>query len=278
MQGWQKFEHLVARIHRALDGEHFTVEHDVTVTEPGGAEHQIDVLLTPKNAFSGPVFVSCKSSGDPIGIDHVREWADIVQQTGAAAGVIVSPTGFTSGAIDAARAPARRVSLWTPRLLTDDDFAPDERSPNGYLRSIMTTLHMRYPNPREETFVLDVESTSGAREGRTLTFTFSARTRDRYFLRDERDNVVGNLWDEYIAAGERVLVSGPARVEPTEPRFLVLDGHRVRFKVLSVQIDVGEFDLTFETDLAKLGFAYENAVTGRIKMVPLPANLIANGG
>src|SRR5690242_7879324 len=105
MERWRKFEHLVARIHQAVDGDYYAVEHDVTIVEPGTgrATAQIDVLLTPKSPFVGPVFVSCKSSSDPVGIDHVREWSDIVHRAGAAAGMIVSPTGFTARAVDAAK-------------------------------------------------------------------------------------------------------------------------------------------------------------------------------
>jgi hypothetical protein len=273
MQRWQKFEHLVARIHEALDGAHYTVEHDVTVIEPGGAEAQIDVVLTPKSAFVGRILISCKSSGAPVGIGHVREWASIVHETGAAAGVIVSPTGFTADAIEAARATTRRVSLWFPRPLTDADFAPDDEAPEGYLKSIHTTMRARVLRPREETFTIDVEPI-GERKGITVTSRFSAATRDGYYLRDEQDNVVGNLWDEYIAAGEKVTSSGEARVEFAESRFLVIAGYRVRFRALSVYIEVGHFELAFETDFSKLAFAYENAVTGDIKTVPLPASLL----
>ena len=245
---------------------------------PPGSKHQIDVVVNPKDGFSGSILVSCKSSKDVVGIEHVRAWADIAHQTGAAAGVIVSPTGFTSGAVDAARAPARRVSLWMPRALTDADFAPNDGSSDGYLRNIGTTFRIRQRRAREGSFVFDVESASGKREGLTLTFTFSAETRDLCYLRDERDNVVGNLWDDFLAAGKQVPVSGPVRVEPTEPRFLVVDRHRVRFKSLTVHIDVVEFEAKDEIDFAKLSFAYENAATGAIKMVPLPPSMLGEGG
>lgn len=271
---WQKFEDLVRQIHEALDGEAFTIEHDVTLVEPGGATHQIDVRLTPKSPFFGPVLISCKSSGDPVGVAHVREWANIVQETGAAAGIIVSPVGFTADALAAARAPTRRVTLWVPRAFAEGDFAPDERAPRGYLRSTHITMRMQVPQPRTDRFVLQLESATGRSEGRQIAVAFSARAREQLYLRDAEDNVVGNLWDEYIAAAEALQASGVARVEPAEPRFLVLDGCRVRFHRLELPIDMHEVEHIMEIDLMRSAFVYQNAVTGETRTVPLPPALL----
>lgn len=273
--GWKHFERLVAQIHDVLDGSNYTVTHNVTLTEASGATHQIDVLLTPKTAFTGPVLISCKSSESPVGIDHIREWADIVNHLGAAAGVIVSPTGFTAGAISAAKDPTRRISLWIPRPLTANDFAPDEKSPNGYIREVNAQAIISEPRPQSETFVLDVESITGQREGITLSFRFSAENRDSFYLRDDRDNVVGNLWDDYVEAATKLPASGIARVEPAEPRFIVLEGHRLRFKSLSMYVEIVEHIIDINVDLAKMAFGYENVVTQAVKTVPLPACILS---
>lgn len=273
--GWKHFERLVAQIHDVLDGSNYTVRHNVTLTEASGATHQIDILLTPKTAFTGPVLISCKSSESPVGIDHIREWADIVNHLGAAAGVIVSPTGFTTGAIAAAKDPTRRISLWVPRPLTANDFSPDDESPNGYIREVNAQAIIHEPRPQPDTFVLDVESITGKYEGITLQFSFSAETRDSYYLRDDRDNVVSNLWDDYVEAATKLPASGLARVEPMEPRFIVLQGHRLRFKSLSMHVEIVEHVININVDLAKMAFGYENAVTGAIKIVPLPVHILS---
>lgn len=273
--GWKHFERLVAQIHDVLDGSNYTVTHNATLTEASGATHQIDVLLTPKTAFTGPVLISCKSSESPVGIDHIREWADIVNHLGAAAGVIVSPTGFTAGAIAAAKDPTRRISLWVPRPLTANDFAPDEKSPDGYIREVNTQAIIREPRPQPETFVLDVESITGQREGITLSFRFSAETRDSFYLRDDRDNVVGNLWDDYVETATKLPASGIARVEPVEPRFIVLEGHRLRFKSLSMYVEIAEHIIDINVDLAKTAFGYENVATQAVKIIPLPVYILS---
>ena len=202
-------------------------------------------------------------------MDHVREWADVVQQTGAAAGVIVSPKGFTSGAIDLAKNPARRVSLWIARPLTDDDFAPDEKSPAGYIKSVALTMHIRVPHPLTETFRLDVEPASGKREGREIQIVFGAKTRDLYYLRDEQDNVTGNLWDDYLISAEALHESGVALVLPGAPRFLVVEGRRMRFNSLSMGIGIENVEMPIEIDATHGAYGYENAITGQIKLVPL---------
>lgn len=274
MPRWLDLEYLVAHIHLMLDGEHFTVEHGVKITEPHGARAQIDVVLRPKSPLMGPVFVSCKSSGERVGVDHVREWSDIVAHAGAAAGVIVSPAGFTADAIEAASVPARRISLWVPRAFTDEDFAPDASSPGGYLRSIHTTLQPRVAQVVPGSLVIDLEPASGQYQGITIDCTFSAATRAQYYLRDAADNVVGNLWDECIKAGKAVCTTSTMRVEFNQPRFLVLQGHRVRFNFLTAKISVATYSLPFEIDFSKESFGYQNAVTQELRTVPLPARML----
>ena len=171
MQGWQKFEHLVARIHQVLGGGRFTIEQDVTLTEPSGAEHQIDVVLTPKGPFLGRILVSCKSSSVRVGMDHVREWADIVQHTGSAAGIIASPTGFTSGAIDLAKNPTRRVSLWVARLLTIEDFPSSINPTSQDFNGLRFTTRGRVPLPRATTFRVRPEDTRAALTQRRKVIT-----------------------------------------------------------------------------------------------------------
>jgi hypothetical protein len=269
VQSWQKFEHLVARLHKVLGGDHYTVDQDITIAEPSGAEHQIDVVVTPKSPFLGRILISCKSGAENVGMDHVREWSDIVQHTGSASGVIVSPQGFTSGAIDLGKNTARRVSLWIARPLTDDDFAPDEKSPEGYIRRIELNLQIRESRPRIESFKVDAEAVTPEHKGQRISFNFSRETRDQFYLRDVQDNVVGNLWDDYIAAATSLPEGGPACVEPTELRFLIIEGHRVQFKSLRFEIDLVQHDSRHEIDLANGMYGYQNAVSGQVLPVPL---------
>jgi len=270
---WEQFEHLVTRIHEALDGQLYGIRHNVEVTEESGGKHQIDVLLEPKSPLLGPVLVSCKSGAQVVGPDHVREWSDIVQQTGASAGVIVAASGFTSGAMVLARRAARRLSLWVPRPLSAKDFGPDDESQTGYISQVAVSVVARAHRPIESSFMLDVEPV-GKRTGRTQEFRSSAANRKSWYLRDEQDNVVENLWDLYTAAATSLDATGVAEVRCSDPRILVLDGVRLWFHSLSMKIEVVEHPIDIAVDVTKSAFGYENVLTGDVRLVPLPPRLL----
>jgi hypothetical protein len=281
MRPWQKFENLVADIHKLLDKSGaYEVLTDQKVTEPAGASHQVDVLLKPASPFTGPILVSCKSGKHAVTMAHVREWSDIVHNTGAAAGVIVAESGFTSDAIPLAKVPSRRLSLWVPRRLTLDDFGPDEKSeaqPDGtqagYIAGINMRMVVREPRPRTDTWRLEIERV-GAKTGRTVQFQFSSANRDDWYLRNEEDRVVDNLWDRYVEAANALQASGLARVIAEDIQFLVLGGVRHRFKSFAIEVDVKEHVHEVRLDLREDAFGYENVATGEVRVVPLPANVL----
>jgi Restriction endonuclease len=267
---WQEFEQLIAAIHRLINSADYDVESNVKLTEASGASHQIDVLVRPKTNFAGPVLVSCKAWTEAVGIDHIREWSDIVQHTGAASGVIVAQFGFTAGAIEGARNPERRVSLWKPRLLTEADFGPDVESPTGYIARIGVTGTVSVPQLVHETFKLDATRADGMNEGRDVLFNLSFASRDHWYLRDEQDNVVGNLWDMFVVAAESAAGSALHEIVPEEARFLVIDGIRFRLNGLSFGIEVIEHERHVDIDLRDHAIGYENVLTKHVEFVPLP--------
>jgi hypothetical protein len=269
MHRWEQFENLVATIHKVINAADYDIETDRTIEEPSGARHQIDVLLRPKTAFAGPILVSCKAWVDPVGIDHVREWSDIVQHTGAAAGVIVAQSGFTSIAIDAARNAERRLSLWQPRPLTLEDFAPDENARSGYIARVETRAIITEPRFVEGSLRLDAVRADGKTEGRELEFAFSFAHRSQWYLRDERDNVFENLWDVFVARAESARLSGVVEIASLGTRFLVLDGVRLIFRKMTFEIDLRKHEFTIEVDLLKRAIGYQNVVTGKLSIVPL---------
>jgi hypothetical protein len=261
VKDWQQFEALIAAIHRVLNASDFDVESDIAVEEPSGAQHQIDVLLRPRTSFCGPILVSCKAWSAPVGIDHVREWADIVQHTGAAAGVIVAQVGFTSAAIDAARNLERRISLWRPRQLTVGDFGARAGVPGGFIARVQTRCVFREPRPVEGSFEIDVERADGLSERGELPFIFAHAERKRWYLRNEDDDVTDNLWDIYVARAEACLEAGVVEYIPSERRFLVLGGIRLQLKRFAFEVQVQHHEQLIEVDLVKHAIGYENMVT-----------------
>jgi hypothetical protein len=272
MKRWKKFEQIVATIHRLLNAD-YDIEEDSMIVEPNGAKHQIDVVLRPRTPFLRPVLVSCKAWSKPVEIDHFREWSDIVQHSGAAAGVIVAESGFTSDSIKAAQNVERRVSLWKPRPLTKADFAPDNKSPNGYIARVLTHLTLATSRLVEGSITLDISRADGPPLGETVAKHFSAATRNLWYLRDEQDNVVENLWDLFVKHGQS---ANTPLVEliPRESRFLMLDGVRMRFNRLTFEIQHNVHEVSFEVNLLEETLAYENVLTGSIQIVPLPPSVL----
>ncbi|MGH8474153.1 MAG: restriction endonuclease [Methylococcales bacterium] len=270
MQRWQQFEELVASIHAILNTSDYDVETDVTIEEASGAKHQIDVLLRPKTGFTGPVLVSCKAWADPVGVEHVREWSDIVQHTGAASGVIVAQTDFTAGAIEAAKNPERRVSLWRPRRLTRDDFGPDENSPNGYIARVQTSVQITWPRFVDGSLELDLICVDGQREEKEQSYRFQASTRKQWYLRDEHDNITENLWDLFIARAQSAEQSGVVEIVLAERRIVVLGGIQFHLRRVRFEIEILKHELMVDVDMLKRAIGYQNVVTGKVSIVPLP--------
>ncbi len=273
-ESWRDFESLVAQIHRKLDpGGQFEIIQDVKLPEAHGAKSQVDVLLRSKNKLMGDVLISCKSSKHPVGIDHVREWSDVVQRHGASAGAIVSPTGFSADARLAATDPQRRISLWVPRHLSLDDFGPDEKSPNGYIARFEAQVIATEWRPRTETIEIKLDKVCDL-EGRALRWGFSRHERESWYLRDAADNVVGNLWDLFVESERMVKEPGPFRIVPPAPWYVVLDGVRLRFRFMSFVFDRIEHVRNVSVDLLEQALAYENFVSGELSIVPLPPSVL----
>ena len=161
-----------------------------------------------------------------------------------------------------------------------DDFEPDEVSEiqedgtrAGYVWSVDVNAVLHSLRPRTETASFDVE-TVGPKIGKKVDFQFSRAHRDDWYLRDESDRVVGNLWDQFAKAITLIQETTIVEVAPPTPQFLVLGGSRVRFKSLSMEVEVSKHEHHIRVDLGKDAFGYENAATGEVKIVPMPARVL----
>ncbi len=106
-------EQLVARIQSQL-APNSKVEHNVDLpTLDGKRTRQIDVLVTDKiGQYEFRIVIDCKDHAKRLDVREVGTFQDLVQDVGAHRGVLVSPQGFTSGALD--RAKQLRIDLYSP--------------------------------------------------------------------------------------------------------------------------------------------------------------------
>lgn len=101
MEEWEQYQHQAAELLRKLG---FTAEVDASLTEANGAVHAIDVAA--RRAVAGVDvlwIVECKYRGRRVSMGMVRELRSLVIDLGADRGLLMSESGFQSGAIRTAR-------------------------------------------------------------------------------------------------------------------------------------------------------------------------------
>lgn len=99
--GWRQFEHFVAMLH---DNGHLEVDTNVKLAGRSGTTRQIDVLLT-HHSLDGPrlLIIECKHYRRRIEQRHVDALRTVVDDVGAARGIIFTAAGAQRGAIRVAR-------------------------------------------------------------------------------------------------------------------------------------------------------------------------------
>lgn len=99
-----QYEQLTQAIYQAiLQSEGITnieVQHNVGVTGRSGVEHQIDVLWKFKQAgVEHKVLIECKNFASALTLEKVRNFFAVIHDIGNAQGLVVTKTGFQSGAV-----------------------------------------------------------------------------------------------------------------------------------------------------------------------------------
>jgi len=100
-----EYEKLTLSIYQAIlksdCGENIQVEHNVEVKGRSGVAHQIDVLWRFKlGNVKHKVLIECKSYASNLTLEKVRNFFGVLHDIGNAQGIIVTKTGFQSGAAE----------------------------------------------------------------------------------------------------------------------------------------------------------------------------------
>lgn len=99
MKAWQQYQEEAASYFRSLGLEATT---DVTITGVR-TSHDVDVLVKSRHVgFDITWIVECKHWASPVSKLHVLALREIVADIGADRGILLSESGFQSGAIEAA--------------------------------------------------------------------------------------------------------------------------------------------------------------------------------
>ncbi len=114
---WRKFEKLVAGIH--LPGEAGTkVKFDDTITDKRtGRPRQIDVsVVSTQGFYKHLVIIECKDKSRKVTVEWIEGFRSKIEDVGAQKGVMVSPLGFTEGAVQKAESYGIDLFTLTPQL------------------------------------------------------------------------------------------------------------------------------------------------------------------
>lgn len=136
-KGGTRYERLAALVFKSLH-EDSVVIHDFKLTGSSTVKHQIDVLIEQQGRTKR-VLVECKDfdvSGNPVGLDIVRDFRSVVEDTKADEAFIVTCTGFTEPAETYAK--AKNIKLAVLRAFEDKDW-------EGRIRQVNVTFHVQTP-------------------------------------------------------------------------------------------------------------------------------------
>ncbi|MEW6265857.1 MAG: restriction endonuclease [Thermodesulfobacteriota bacterium] len=120
-----QYERLTQSIYQAIlkrEGvNNITVERDVNIKGRSGVDHQIDVFWKFKQAtIEHTVLIECKNYSSAITLEKVRNLFAVIHDIGNCIGLMVTKTGYQSGASEFAKYYG--ISLKLLRKPTDDDW------------------------------------------------------------------------------------------------------------------------------------------------------------
>lgn len=98
-----EYEQLTQAIYQAIlqneSSNNIRVEHNVDVVGRSGVTHQIDVLWRFRQAgIEHTVLIECKNYASNLTLEKVRNYFGVIHDIGNAQGLIVTKTGYQSGA------------------------------------------------------------------------------------------------------------------------------------------------------------------------------------
>lgn len=136
---WTTFQCIVAGLHATGDEDRFVrTEYDYKL--PAGGSKEIDVYVKDTSSrYDREILIECKFQSAPVSQDIVDSLNGYLGSSGADKGVIISKSGFQSGAKE--RGKATGVELWTLK-----EFNPDEDLHNDLVQYLGIHLTLVKPN------------------------------------------------------------------------------------------------------------------------------------
>lgn len=238
-----RYERLAALVFKALEDRNAVI-HDLSLSgDDPDVKHQIDVTIEVSGS-TRRVVIECKDfdiSGQKVGLDIIRNFRSVIEDTKADEGFVLTCNGFTEDARKYAR--SKGIKLCVLRLFEDRDL-------NGRITKIILGVTFQQPsNPKASLYLDEGEYPRYARELASIGVVDGVRNTDPvFFVRgDER-----RQFNEFLTAqmNDAIKPAGPKAIRiaiPADGWEIQVDGNLpIPFKGIVVEFDVDEEKHTFE--------------------------------
>jgi hypothetical protein len=139
-----RYERLAAMVFKILESQNVVI-HDLKLIGDSEVAHQIDVSIEV-DGKKRRVIIECKDldvSGDKVGLDILRSFRSVIEDTNADEGIVLTCNSYTKEAQKYAK--SKNIKLAVLREVRDADW-------DGYIRTVIIDLHIR-SNKNAETTV-----------------------------------------------------------------------------------------------------------------------------
>lgn len=238
-----RYERLAALVFKALEDRNAVI-HDLALSgDDPDVKHQIDVTVEVSGS-PRRVVIECKDfdiSGQKVGLDIIRSFRSVIEDTKADEGFVLTCNAFTEDAQKYAR--SKGIKLCVLRLFEDRDL-------NGRITKVILGVTLQQPsNPRASLYLDEQESPRYARELASIGVADSARNTDPvYFVRGEDRR----QFNEFLTAqmNDAIKPAGPMAIRiaiPADGWAIQVDQNPpIPFKGIVVEFDVDEEKHTVE--------------------------------
>jgi hypothetical protein len=130
-----RFERLAAMVFKILEDRNVVI-HDLKLVGDSSVAHQIDVSIEV-NGKRRRVIVECKDfdvSGDKVGLEILRSFRSVIEDTNADEGIILTCIGYTTEAQKYAK--SKNIKLAVLREIQESDL-------EGVIKTIIVNLHVQ---------------------------------------------------------------------------------------------------------------------------------------
>jgi hypothetical protein len=238
-----RYEHLAAHVFKSLDERHVVI-HDLKLAgEAPEVQHQIDVTVEISGNLRR-LIIECKDfdiSGDKVGLDIIRNFRSVAEDTQADEAIVITCNGFTEDAQKYAH--SKNIKLAVLRVFEDRDMA-------GRIARIIVGVTVAVPsNPRA---TLEFEPAEAQRFQAELAAIGSLEGFHQndpvYAVRDGQREQINAFLTAHM--NDAIQPGGPKTLKITVPankwQIQIGANSPIPFNSVVVNFDVDEEEATFD--------------------------------